>query len=89
VKVGGRLYQYCNPRGKDTVKLLKNLEKEFQRVGKLNNILNAKLSLYDPLREQPPQNPLLFLNQARLKGNAQTDPELVATLTEILRRVSN
>lgn len=65
------------------------MEKEFTRVGKLNNQITAKLALYDPLREQPPQNPLLLLNHARLKGSVQSDPELVATLTEILRRVSN
>jgi hypothetical protein len=50
----GKIYQYCNPRNKDTIKLLKNVEKEFQKLGKLNNQCALKLSLYDCLRQEQP-----------------------------------
>jgi len=42
-----KLYQFANPRNKDTIKLIKNIEKEFQKLTKLNNTANFKLSLYD------------------------------------------
>ena len=49
-KQGNKLYQWANPKNKDTAKLVKNIEKEFQKISRLNNNAHLKLSLYDPYR---------------------------------------
>ena len=42
----GRLFQYANPRNKETIKFIKNMEKEFTKITKLNNQCYAKFYLY-------------------------------------------
>ena len=49
-KHNNKLYQFANPKNKDTGKLIKNIEKEFQKLTRLNSNAHLKLSLYDPLR---------------------------------------
>jgi hypothetical protein len=83
----GKLWQYANPRNKDTIKLLKNSEKEFQKLTKLNNNAHLKLSLYEPKEEKTGK--LSVLDRARIKGHLYMDKEFVEGLTEIVRRISN
>lgn len=73
----GKVYGYANPKNKDTIKLIKNLEKEFQKVTKLKNSLNLKLNLYDPEQQKEGLN---MLNQSKLKVHGQTDQDLVGSL---------
>ena len=67
-----KLVQYANPKNKETIKLIKNSEKEFQKINKLKNICLLKVSLYEPA--QKTANPLDMLDKARIKGTVQTDP---------------
>ena len=50
-KQGNKLYQFANPKNKDMVKLVKNIEKEFQKITRVNNNAHLKVSLYDPYRQ--------------------------------------
>jgi UV DNA damage repair endonuclease len=51
-RANNKLYQFANPKNKDTIKFIKNVEKEFQKVTKLNNNANLKLSLYHPPEQE-------------------------------------
>ena len=87
----GKLYQFANPRNKDTIKLIKNTEKEMQKITKLKNSCSFKLSLYEPgeTSEATGKLGLEILDRCRIKGHVQSDQELISTLIEILRRISN
>lgn len=74
MKVGGRVYQYGNPKGKETIKMMKNVEKEFQKISKLNNTASLKIQLYDTQGENSQKNGLGILNHSKIKGNFQADP---------------
>ena len=41
-----KLYHYANPKSKETIKFVKNIEKEFQKLTKLNNNCAIKLHIY-------------------------------------------
>ena len=89
-RAGGKAYHYANPRSKETIKLLKNVEKEFQKLARFDNSASFRLSLYDPLRVRPEgASNLDLLNRARLKGQLHTDHEFIGSLVELMRRVSN
>ncbi len=74
MKIGNRVYQYGNPKGKDTIKLFKNVEKEFQKISKLNNTASLKIQLYDTQAENSPRKGLAILNHSKIKGSFQADP---------------
>lgn len=69
--------------------MIKNVEKEFQKLTKLNNSLNLKLSFYDVKVEEERESCWSLLNQLKIKGNVGTDVEFVPSLIEIVRRISN
>ena len=47
LKTNSKIYQFGGYKSKESVKLVKNVEKEFQKISKLNNNCNFKISLYD------------------------------------------
>lgn len=65
------------------------MEKEFQKISKLNNTASLKIQLYDAQAENNPRTGLAILNHCKIKGTFQADPELVSYTNEIIRRISN
>ena len=73
------MFQFANPKNKDTIKLIRNLDKEFQKITKLKNHCNLKVSLYKDT-EGSNKKELEVLDRAKIKGHIQTDQALVSSL---------